>query len=84
MAQLTFVIQTPLTFGDEHKNLLKMIEKLQGNRLHQVARLVFIGPAAVLSVTPLYLERLLNMVDFSEYSEDVGDDADEVFAQFLH
>ena len=83
MAQLTFVIQTPLTFGDEHKNLLKMLEKLQGNRLHQVARLVFIGPAAVLSVTPLYLERLLNMVDFSEYSEDVGDDADEVFAQFL-
>ena len=38
MAQLTFVIQTPITFGDEHKNLLKMLEKLQGNRLHHVAR----------------------------------------------
>lgn len=83
MAQLTFVIQTPITFGDEHENLLKMLEKLQKNRVHQVARLVFIGPAAVLSVTPLYLDRLLSMVDFSEYSEDVGDDADEVFAQFL-
>ena len=83
MAQLTFVIQTPITFGEEHENLLKMLEKLQRNRVHQVARLVFIGPAAVLSVTPLYLDRLLSMVDFSEYSEDVGDDADEVFAQFL-